>query len=110
MNNSNLFLILVFILFVSYFLFVNKLEMFNCINCQRNAVWSNPFSIIERKCRNCENCGVCVDRKGNRRCKIDNNGGPLFASDCYKWHHGPRKYEWAGLYRHPRKHLPYWIF
>ena len=84
--------------------------MFNCINCQRNAVWSNPFSIIERKCRNCENCGVCVDRKGNRRCKIGNNGGPLFASDCYKWHHGPRKYEWAGLYRHPRRHLPYWIF
>ena len=110
MKNSTKFIILIFILFIFYFFFVNKLEKFNCMNCHRNSVWSNPFSLIERQCRNCENCGVCVDRNGNRRCKIGNYSGPLFASDCYRWYHGPRRREWASLHRHPRRFFPQWIF
>ena len=74
--------------------FLKKIEKFNCMTCDRNRVWSyrNRYSKIEDDCRNCNNCGVCVDKYGNRRCKIGNNRGPLFAADCKYWYHKPNNF------------------
>ena len=74
--------------------FLKKIEKFNCMTCDRNRVWSyrNRYSKIEDDCLNCNNCGVCVDKYGNRRCKIGNIRGPLFAEDCKYWYHKPNKY------------------
>ena len=88
MNYNLLFLFaIIFIVYLH-----NYKENFNCLNCNRNSVWSNPHSRIEYLCRSCENCGVCIDKYGNRRCKIGNSKGPLFSEDCYNWIHGNNFY------------------
>ena len=40
------------------------------------------------QCRNCSNCGVCINEMGNMYCVKGNQDGPYNRTDCLKWNFG----------------------
>lgn len=64
---------------IFYLITKNKENFEYCSNCDNKTY---------RDCFNCTNCGICINRLGDRSCEPGDANGPYNRSDCLYWLNG----------------------
>jgi hypothetical protein len=82
MKKNNFIIFGIIIIIILFFLITQNKENFEyCSNCDKKT----PID-----CFNCTNCGICIDRLGDRYCESGDSNGPYNRSDCLYWLNGWR--------------------